>query len=674
MCACARASRSRTGRTTEPVEPGHVVETALGGPTTAPEIPLAPGRDPKTTTAGKKRVADGRKNNGGHPNSRKPKSPWLQRAEKRREEDIARQQLAEVAATADVEQLIALAAQLRNANARDDFSEFCRQAWQVVEPATKLDWSWHHQLICNILQALFECWLRGRDEEAYVPEIVNALFNVAPGSLKSRLMVVFFPAWCWLHAPGAKFICLSVNEDVAMRDARASRDLIKSDWYQTAFEPQWSLKGDQDAISNYGNTAGGERLSKPSGSQIVGLRSDILLMDDANAPDETAEERVKINQVWDESIYTRVNSRKSLRIGIQQRVGEGDWSDHVVKSSGYWAPVEDKDKNCGPLGWLRVVLPAEFDPDRKFVMPEPLLAALRRKFQGAADREVRPGIKRVVPEDPRTVPGESVHPSRMSTTDLAAEKKRWGGTGHFAAQFNQAPANAEGNVVLREYFRFFRLARGIQSRVDELALTHARPKNMGSDVCGDAMVIKERYHRPGTFDFDWIEISVDCALKKTIRGSQWGMLCIAGRGGQRFVLDDRTMRGDILEVLKVLGEMTTFWRADRVLVEDRAAGDEMIRRIRDAIAQGDNTFASVSIEPVKVNNLGKEARLDAALPCLANNMVYLLDGASWLNAFTDEVCGFPRAQFDDRVDALSQCLNHHISEEPGGGSFELPDW
>jgi predicted phage terminase large subunit-like protein len=52
--------------------------------------------------------------------------------------------------------------------------------------------------------------------------------------------------------------------------------------------------------------------------------------------------------------------------------------------------------------------------------------------------------------------------------------------------------------------------------------------------------------------------------------------------------------------------------------------------------------------------------------------VYLLDGAPWLEAFTNEVCGFPRASYDDRVDALTQCLNHHISEEPGG--YELPDW
>lgn len=92
----------------------------------------------------------------------------------------------------------------------------------------------------------------------------------------SRLVAVFYQAWCWLRCPGMKFICLSVNETAAMRDARACRDLVKSDWYQATFMPWWSLKGDQDAVSDYGNTAGGGRLSQASGSEIIGLRGDCV--------------------------------------------------------------------------------------------------------------------------------------------------------------------------------------------------------------------------------------------------------------------------------------------------------------------------------------------------------------------------------------------------------------
>ena len=201
-------------------------------------------------------------------------TPWLKRA---REEAASSPLVAQVdKAFSEVDKTAALLRLMQSLNARDNFGEFCRQAWHVTEPGTALQWNWHHQLICNVLQALFESWQRGRIDTKYLMPVVNTVFSVAPGSLKSRLIMVFFMAWCWLHAPSMKFIALSVNEDATLRDARACRDLIKSDWYQGSFKPDWRLKGDQDAISNYGNTAGGERLSKPSGSAIVGLRGDCV--------------------------------------------------------------------------------------------------------------------------------------------------------------------------------------------------------------------------------------------------------------------------------------------------------------------------------------------------------------------------------------------------------------
>lgn len=92
----------------------------------------------------------------------------------------------------------------------------------------------------------------------------------------SKILSVLFMCWVWTRRPGVKFICLSVNEDATLRDARAARDVLKSDWYQRSFSPEWSIKNDQDAISNFANTAGGERLSRAQGSEIVGLRGDCL--------------------------------------------------------------------------------------------------------------------------------------------------------------------------------------------------------------------------------------------------------------------------------------------------------------------------------------------------------------------------------------------------------------
>lgn len=533
----------------------------------------------------------------------------------------------------------------------DDFAEFCRQAWHVVEPATTLQWNWHHTLLCNTLQALFETWLRAGEVQNYIPPVLNTAISVCPGALKSRITMVFFPVWVWLRSPGVKFVCLSVNEEVAHRDARAAKDLIVSDWFQTTFAPKWKLKADQTAISSYGNNAGGDRLSKPSGSQIVGLRGDILLYDDPNAADETQGERELINEVWDASIYSRVNSgSRSLRIGIQQRVGAGDWTHHVLHKQGAWS-MENRS------GWLNVVLPAEFEPERRYVMPEELAEILRAKLGSQC-----------ITADPRTKDGESIHAARFTKDFLENERKRWEGTGNYAAQYQQRPALQAGNWIKRKYWGGFRLDGGVRPDFDEVPKGRPRP----ADCVWEPVLIKAKHHAPGFWDFDWVALSLDCAAKKTDKGSNWGMIVVAGKGGRRYVLDDRTKRGDILEVVEILRDLIKMWKPDKILIEDKAAGTDLKLRLKGEMEKGD--MPMIIVEEIKVGSAGKEERLMACLPTIANGNVYLLDGASWLNEFVDEMSVFPNGIRDDRVDALSQALNYYYEPVIEDVGAELPDW
>lgn len=912
---------------------------------------------------------------------------------------------------------IALLVELADRDAaRLSLAEYCKQAWKIVEPSTTLVWNWHHELICNVLQALFESWRRGKHDESYFPPVLNAALNVCPGSLKSRLCSVFFPTFCWLHEPGMKFICLSVNEEATLRDARASRELIRHDWY-VGFGLEWRLKGDQDAVSNYANTFGGERLSRASGSEIVGLRGDCfaghtristedgdvpiaelharvqarthvprvwsfntktqkpelrriraarrisqkptialntsdgrvvqctpdhriwsntnqnwtqaahvaghdvsivrgadqqvprrtddvlevqvrgpdvrelhddvsahvrgvreacasrsddgtvlleavqdaphagtgdnaavrnlraafsyeraqdtrdlfvrvrgdlvgveafaptaqlpavqrvvrteesedavlqaqlcesgafdaddrnrqlalhgraecvrsdvvatavtdsrarqphvsglrsdneydlsrdagashrrepntqraaesdhalrlvphhapqvaratvssvdcptvhgravvvdvydidveglhsffaegvwvhncLLIDDANNPNEAEikTEREKVNALWDTNIYNRVNDgSKSLRIGIQQRTHSEDWTGHVLKRNGSWSPTER-------FGWLHVVLPAEFETDRRFVMPQPLVDVLHQTF-GTLDG--------IVTADPRQVEGESVHPERFSKDYLAGERRRWEGTGNYACQMQQRPALAEGSRIKRAYWNFFRLDKGVRDDIDDVSNgTIGRPRPAHCHA-GESQLIPAARGRIGSWDFDWVVLSLDCAAKKTERGSNWGMLAMAGRQGRRYILDDRTRRGDIIEIVEVLRDMIRTWRPDKVLIEDKAAGEDLRLRLMGEMLKGDMPL--VTLETVKVpNNTGKEERLDSCIHVLANGFVSLLDGAEWMERLVEECAVFPNGSRDDRVDCISQCLNHYAQIDEDGG--ELPDW
>lgn len=570
----------------------------------------------------------------------------------RSDQDAAYALLLEILADPDPQRRNRALGQINGVLAKLSFAEFVRQAWHVVEPSTHLDWNWHHQLICDTLQAMFHAWQDARSEKGKDKRVrkfkghpKNAVFNLPPGSLKSRIIAVCYPAWCWLSEPGMKFICLSVNEDATLRDGRMSRDLIRSEWYQGTFKPRWTLKADQDAISNYGNSVGGERLSKPSGSEIVGLRGDCLLIDDPNNPKEAENktERDKINDLWDTNIYNRVNdARCSMRIGVQQRTNAADWTGHVLKNQGLWSPENE-------FGWLHVVLPAEYEEARRFEMPEVL--AQYAKWPGA------------VIKDPRTFEGESIHTDRFTPAYLAAEKERWKNTGNYAGQMQQRPALLEGALVQRKWWGWFRLAEGVR---DDIAPNGNYPR---PSLCHDgaAMTVHQKTYAPGYWDFDWVTISVDPAAKKTEKGSRYGLLCIAGKGGRRFVLDDRSQRGAFHEILDVIKDMIRTWKPDSILIEPKAAGPDLMDTLREQMFAGD--IEMVSIEEAEPGNQDKEMRLQSCLHYLKNGAVLLLDGAHWLGEFVEELSVFPAGEYDDRVDALSQCLNNKRASND-----DLPEW
>jgi predicted phage terminase large subunit-like protein len=58
-------------------------------------------------------------------------------------------------------------------------------------------------------------------------------------------------------------------------------------------------------------------------------------------------------------------------------------------------------------------------------------------------------------------------------------------------------------------------------------------------------------------------------------------------------------------------------------------------------------------------DMDKERRVDAVLPQIAARVCYLLEGAEWLDAFVEEHALFPQSPWNDRVDALSQALEHY---------------
>lgn len=520
------------------------------------------------------------------------------------EEAVARQQLAELDRDAA---LLSLA-------------EFVRQGWHVLE-GVELEWNWHHDALCENVQGLLEEWLRVRDERTKTARKERAkirmrwqklVLNICPTSLKSRIVMVFAVAWMWLRCATWSVLCVSRNPANVTRDAEACRDLITSTWYRDTFGVQWTVRGDIDAKGKFQTTAGGTRISKGLSSGFTGIHVDCHLLDDPDDAHEVHSEAARRERAGKlESLSSRFNDKRvGVTIMLQQRV-------HVDDATG----VALAAGNAGihayyPLG-TRAFIPC-----------------------------VTPFFS-----DPRTgAAGENLHADRF-TEDVIRDAKLELGSQGFDAQYECDPAHAGGNMFKLGWFRYFR----ITSEPSE-----GRPRPGGELAWpGECKVID--VDRDGKLILDWLRISVDASFGSlSDTASAVSMQVIGGRAHERFVFLDTTKPRSFIDTCVDLAVLIQIWQprvrcAVGVLVEKKANGAAVIEQLQLQFS------GLIPIEPEG----GKEARAAAISPEVESGCVYLLEGAAWLDAYltgSESVTVFPHGKRDDRMDALSQCLNHQRAD------------
>jgi len=76
-------------------------------------------------------------------------------------------------------------------------AQFLRSSWHIIEPGTPLIWNWHIDTVCGYLEA----FSRG--------EITRLIINIPPGTLKSIIVSVAFPAWEWISRPEERYLSIS---------------------------------------------------------------------------------------------------------------------------------------------------------------------------------------------------------------------------------------------------------------------------------------------------------------------------------------------------------------------------------------------------------------------------------------------------------------------------------
>jgi len=165
---------------------------------------------------------------------------------------------------------------------RHDFYEFVAEFFEDFASEEFIP-NWHIPYLCSILQEAAERVFRRE------PNPGDIVVNIPPGTTKSTVCSIMFPAWVWTRMPEAQFITSSYTNSVALDLALKCRDLVWSEKYRRCF-PEIELRQDQHVKSYFRTTAGGCRYTVGVGGQVQGMHGHFLIVDDPIDPERAVSE------------------------------------------------------------------------------------------------------------------------------------------------------------------------------------------------------------------------------------------------------------------------------------------------------------------------------------------------------------------------------------------------
>jgi hypothetical protein len=290
---------------------------------------------------------------------------------------------------------------------RKSFADFVKEFWDTMPAAGKLEANWHMEFLANELQRVAERVFAGEAKEH------DLVINISPGTSKSSICSILFPAWVWTRMPEARFICASHTDNLVLDLATRCRKVIRSDKYQTLFGLE--LSDDRDAKGDYANTLGGERKAcTVGGVSPTGRHAHFVIIDDPIDP-QKAVSVVKLDtaaRFIPDVLSTRVVSLALTPfILIMQRLHRTDPTYHMLEAA----------KKEGAMPVRHICLPA------------------------TAEFPIEP------PELVRYYHDGVMNPVRQSRAVLAIMRSRMSPYA-FASQFGQSPTAAGSGLFKPEYF------------------------------------------------------------------------------------------------------------------------------------------------------------------------------------------------------------------------------
>lgn len=201
----------------------------------------------------------------------------------------------------------------------DSFYDFFLEFWDVIIPEKLVD-NWHVKYLCDELQAMAERVFKAE------PKDYDLVCNISPGTSKSTVFSVMFPAWVFTRMPSARTICASYSFPLAMDLSRKSRDVVMSEKYKAYF-PHVCLRDDQNTKSYFATEQGGFRYAVGVNGSVMGMHAHFIIVDDPLDPKQAAsviENEAACRWLRETLPSRKVNKESAITCLVMQRLGQDD--------------------------------------------------------------------------------------------------------------------------------------------------------------------------------------------------------------------------------------------------------------------------------------------------------------------------------------------------------------
>ena len=354
---------------------------------------------------------------------------------------------------------------------------------------------------------------------------------------------------------------------------------MNSAFYQAIFATRISSK--RDTVADFETTQGGFRFSTSVGGGFTGRGADVIVIDDPLKADEALSDarRESVNEWFDNTLRSRLNRQEQGAIIIvMQRLHIKDLVAHVQETE----------------NWRVLSFSAIAERDEPYEV---------RSAYGTTQL--------------RRNEGDILQPSLTSRPTLETLRTTMTPY-HFAAQYQQNPQPPEGNVVKREWLKFY--------TPDE------KPDNFG------------------TILQSWDTAVKDTELANFSVCTTWGI-----RDQKAYLLDVFRRRLSFPDIKRSVESLAELHNATVVLIEDKSSGSSLIQQLR---SEG---LSKVQASPALEGN--KIMRLHGQTPRFEGGFVLFPKRADWLETYLSELLSFPSSNYDDQVDSTVYALAW-IGENP----------